>query len=120
MGQEVAVITDGLRRRDASASPSATLLPEAALGGPLALVLDGDLIEIDVEAGRIDLLVSEAELAERRAAYRPRAPRYASGVLAKYANAARVLAACLDAAGRRRLTFETAQHRERRLPTWLE
>jgi dihydroxy-acid dehydratase len=59
--------------------------PEALVGGPIALVRDGDRIEIDAENRRIDLLVDEAELAKRRAAWKPPAPRYESGALAKYA-----------------------------------
>jgi dihydroxy-acid dehydratase len=59
--------------------------PEAALGGPIALVKEGDEIEIDVEAKRLDLLVDTAELERRRAAWSAPAPRYASGVMAKYA-----------------------------------
>jgi dihydroxy-acid dehydratase len=53
--------------------------PEASAGGPLALVRDGDLIELDVAARKLELKVSEAELARRRAAWAPRAPHYARG-----------------------------------------
>lgn len=53
--------------------------PEAAVGGPLALVRDGDLISLDVPNRRLDLLVDEAELTRRRAAWAPRPPRYARG-----------------------------------------
>jgi dihydroxy-acid dehydratase len=53
--------------------------PEASTGGPLALVRDGDLIELDVAARKLELKVSEAELARRRAAWAPRAPHYARG-----------------------------------------
>lgn len=53
--------------------------PEAARGGPLALVRDGDIISLDVPARRLDLLVDEAELARRRAEWRPSAPHYARG-----------------------------------------
>ena len=59
--------------------------PEAFVGGPIALIQDGDQIEIDVDARRIDLLVDGAELTKRRAAWKPRAPRYQTGVFAKYA-----------------------------------
>jgi dihydroxy-acid dehydratase len=58
--------------------------PEAAVGGPLALVQDGDLIELDVPARRLTLRVADDELARRRAKWRPPAPRYTHGVLAKY------------------------------------
>jgi dihydroxy-acid dehydratase len=53
--------------------------PEAAVGGPLALVRDGDLISLDVPNRRLDLLVDEAELARRRAAWAPRPQRYPRG-----------------------------------------
>jgi dihydroxy-acid dehydratase len=59
--------------------------PEAALGGPIALVAEGDEVVIDVEARRLDLNVPEAVLAERRAAWTPPQARYAGGVMAKYA-----------------------------------
>ena len=85
LGAEVAVVTDGRFGGGTRGLSVGHVAPEAALGGPIALVADGDIIEIEVEAGRIDLAVPEAELARRRAEYRPRAPRYTSGVLAKYA-----------------------------------
>lgn len=85
LGAEVAVVTDGRFGGGTRGLSVGHVAPEAALGGPIALVADGDIIEIDVEAGRIDLAVPEAEIARRRAEYRPRAPRYTSGVLAKYA-----------------------------------
>jgi dihydroxy-acid dehydratase len=53
--------------------------PESFVGGPLALVQDGDLIELDVEARKLELKVSDAELAKRRAAWKPRPPHYARG-----------------------------------------
>ncbi len=59
--------------------------PEAAVGGPLALVRDGDLISIDVAAGRCDLEVPEAELAQRRASYSPPPPQHLRGWPALYA-----------------------------------
>lgn len=58
--------------------------PESALGGPLALVRDGDLIRLDVPSRRLDLLVEEAELAARRAAWTPRARRYGRGWTSLY------------------------------------
>lgn len=62
--------------------------PEATDGGPIALVADGDRIVIDVPARRVDLVVDEATLERRRQAWKPLAPRYTSGVLAKYARLA--------------------------------
>ena len=55
------------------------ITPESHVGGPLALVRDGDLIALDVAARSIDMLVSEAELATRRAAWRPPAPKFTRG-----------------------------------------
>jgi dihydroxy-acid dehydratase len=60
--------------------------PESFVGGPLALVRDGDAIALDVAARRLDLLVDDDELARRRAAWVPPAPRYARGYGAMYAN----------------------------------
>jgi hypothetical protein len=62
-----------------------TIVPEAFVGGPIALVEEGDLIRFDVEARRLDLEVAEDVLAERRRRWQAPAPRYATGVLAKYA-----------------------------------
>jgi dihydroxy-acid dehydratase len=59
--------------------------PEAAIGGPLALVRDGDRVRIDIAARRMELLVSDAELAGRRAHWQPQPPRHRAGLLAKYA-----------------------------------
>ena len=59
--------------------------PEAAVGGPIALVREGDRITIDAERRRLDVDLPEAELARRRGSWKPRAPAYTSGVLAKYA-----------------------------------
>jgi dihydroxy-acid dehydratase len=59
--------------------------PEAADGGPIALVADGDVIAVDVQAGTLHLEVAEEELARRRAGWTPPAPRHTAGALAKYA-----------------------------------
>jgi dihydroxy-acid dehydratase len=59
--------------------------PEAAVGGPIAAVRDGDEITVDIDGRRLDLGISEAEMAERLAAWAPPPPRYARGVFAKYA-----------------------------------
>jgi dihydroxy-acid dehydratase len=53
--------------------------PEAFVGGPLALVKEGDIVELDVEARKLNVLVSEEELAKRRAAWTPPKPQYARG-----------------------------------------
>jgi dihydroxy-acid dehydratase len=59
--------------------------PEAAVGGPIAYVRDGDSVRIDCTEGIIDLMISEAEMAIRRAAHVPRRPERLAGVLEKYA-----------------------------------
>jgi dihydroxy-acid dehydratase len=62
--------------------------PEAAMGGPIALVREGDLIHFDVDARRLDLLVPEAELAARLPGLRPRPQSIPRGVIARYARSA--------------------------------
>ena len=59
--------------------------PEAAVGGPIALVHEGDTITVDITNRKLQLEVDDAELARRRAAWKPLPPRYTSGVFAKYA-----------------------------------
>ncbi|MDB5039458.1 MAG: dihydroxyacid dehydratase [Candidatus Eremiobacteraeota bacterium] len=85
LGESVALITDGRFSGATRGLMIGHVAPEAFVGGPIALVADGDTIQVDVEGRRIDLLVDEAELAKRRAAWKPRAPHYTSGVFGKYA-----------------------------------
>ncbi|NET56253.1 MAG: dihydroxy-acid dehydratase, partial [Symploca sp. SIO2E6] len=59
--------------------------PEAAVGGTIALVQEGDLITIDATARSLHLEISDAELEQRRASWQPKQPHYTTGVLAKYA-----------------------------------
>jgi dihydroxy-acid dehydratase len=59
--------------------------PEAAVGGPIGLVEDGDQIVLDAPGGRLDVVVEQVELERRRQQWKPPIPRYATGVLAKYA-----------------------------------
>jgi dihydroxy-acid dehydratase len=61
------------------------IAPEAAIGGPLGLLKDGDPIRIDADARRLDVLIDEAELARRRAVWTPPPARHKAGLLAKYA-----------------------------------
>ena len=85
LGSTVALITDG---RFSGASRGASIghvSPEAAVGGPIALVEEGDIIEIDINNYSINLKVSEEELNKRRAAWTPREPRVTTGYLARYA-----------------------------------
>jgi dihydroxy-acid dehydratase len=85
LGGEVALLTDGRFSGGTHGLMIGHVVPEAALGGPIALVAEGDEIVIDVDARRLDLNVSADELARRRAAWSPPPPRYTGGVMAKYA-----------------------------------
>ncbi|HUQ12686.1 MAG TPA: dihydroxy-acid dehydratase, partial [Novosphingobium sp.] len=85
MGEKVALITDGRFSGATRGFCIGHVGPEAAEGGPIALVEDGDEISIDAEAGTIDLRVPDEVLAERRRAWRPRANDYGSGALWRYA-----------------------------------
>jgi dihydroxy-acid dehydratase len=85
MGKDVALITDGRFSGATKGFSVGHISPEALVGGPIALLRDGDRIEIDAENRRIDVLVDEADLAGRRAAWKAPAPRYERGALAKYA-----------------------------------
>lgn len=85
LGDSVAMVTDG-RYSGATRGPCiGHVAPEAALGGPLALVRDGDLIEIDIPGRRLDLLVTDAEMSARRLAWSPPPPKSLKGFLAHYA-----------------------------------
>ena len=85
LGSTVALITDG---RFSGASRGASIghvSPEAAVGGPIALVEEGDRILIDIPNNKLELLVSEEELAARREKWQPREPKVTTGYLARYA-----------------------------------
>jgi dihydroxy-acid dehydratase len=85
LGESVALVTDGRFSGATHGFMTGHVAPEAAAGGPIALVRDGDTISIDTTKRRIDLEVPEAELAARRAAWTAPPPRVPAGVLAKYA-----------------------------------
>ena len=85
MGESVALITDGRFSGGTRGFCIGHVGPEAADGGPIALVENGDIIHIDAEAGTIDLDVPEDVMAERRAAWMPRTNDYGSGALWRYA-----------------------------------
>ena len=85
MGEKVALITDGRFSGATRGFCIGHVGPEAAEGGPIALVEDGDEIAIDAEAGTIDLLVDPSVLDERRKAWQPRSNDYQSGSLWRYA-----------------------------------
>ncbi len=84
LGSTVALITDG---RFSGASRGASIghvSPEAAVGGPIALVEEGDIIAIDIPNMKLELKVSDEELAKRKSAWTPREPRVTTGYLARY------------------------------------
>ena len=85
MGDEVALITDGRFSGATRGFCVGHVGPEAAVGGPIGLLKDGDTIRIDAEAGTLDVDVSAAELAERRKAWKPRRHDFQSGAIWKYA-----------------------------------
>ena len=85
MGESVALITDGRFSGGTRGFCIGHVGPEAADGGPIALVENGDIIRIDAEAGTIDLLVDDAVLADRKSRWRPRTNDYQSGALWRYA-----------------------------------
>lgn len=85
LGSTVALITDG---RFSGASRGASIghaCPEAAVGGPIALVEEGDIISIDIDNHRLDVKVSDEEMARRKADWQPRKPQVTTGYLARYA-----------------------------------
>lgn len=86
LGSSVALITDG---RFSGASRGASIghcSPEAAVGGPIALVEEGDVISIDIDQHKLELKVSDEVLAERKAKWQPREPKVKTGYLARYAS----------------------------------
>ncbi len=86
LGSSVALITDG---RFSGASRGASIghvSPEAAVGGPIALVEEGDIIRINIPENKLDVDISEEEMAARRAKWQPRKPKITTGYLARYAS----------------------------------
>jgi dihydroxy-acid dehydratase len=84
LSESVALVTDGRFSGATHGLMVAHVVPEAANGGPIAAVREGDSISIDVEAGTINLEVAPEEIRQRLSAWTPPAPRYTSGVFAKY------------------------------------
>ncbi len=85
LGETVALLTDGRFSGATRGMMAGHVAPEAAAGGPIAVVRDGDPILFDERNRRLELEVDEAEIASRLAAWRPPEPRFRSGVMAKYA-----------------------------------
>ena len=84
LDDSVALITDGRFSGGTAGACIGHISPEAAAGGPIACVKDGDIIEIDIPKRKINLKVSAAEMNRRKTALKPRPPRYKTGYLAKY------------------------------------
>ena len=85
LGSTVALITDGRFSGATRGACIGHVSPEAAVGGPIALVEDGDIIEINIPENTINLVVSDEEMAKRRAEWKPREPKITTGYLARYA-----------------------------------
>jgi dihydroxy-acid dehydratase len=85
LGKEVALITDGRFSGGSHGFVVGHITPEAFMGGTIGLLEEGDLITIDAVANRIDVNLSSEEISRRKASWVQPAPRYAHGVLAKYA-----------------------------------
>lgn len=86
LGSSVALITDG---RFSGASRGASIghvSPEAAVGGPIALVREGDIIRIDIPKNRLDVDISAEEMEKRRVEWQPKEPKVTTGYLARYAS----------------------------------
>lgn len=85
MGDEVALITDGRFSGATRGFCIGHVGPEAAEGGPIGLIEDGDMITIDAEAGTIDVHLTPAQLEDRKRNWSPRKTRYGSGAIEKFA-----------------------------------
>jgi dihydroxy-acid dehydratase len=85
LGKDVLLLTDGRFSGGTTGLCIGHVAPEAADGGPIAFVRDGDPIRLDLTTRTLELLVDDAELARRKEGWAPLPPRYTRGVLAKYA-----------------------------------
>jgi dihydroxy-acid dehydratase len=85
LGKDVLLITDGRFSGGTTGLCIGHIAPESEVGGPIGLVEEGDIIRVDVPARRLDVLVDDEMLEQRRQVWQPRAARYTSGALAKYA-----------------------------------
>jgi len=85
LGESVALLTDGRFSGATRGLMAGHVAPEAFVGGPIAALREGDIVSLDIEARRLDVELSDDEIRARLAAWAPPAPRYTSGVFAKYA-----------------------------------
>jgi dihydroxy-acid dehydratase len=88
LGETVALITDGRFSGGTRGACIGHISPEAAVGGPIGLLRDGDMITVDIPASKLEVNLSDEELAERKKSWKAPAPRITSGCLAKYASMA--------------------------------
>jgi dihydroxy-acid dehydratase len=88
LGDSVALITDGRFSGGTRGACIGHISPEAAVGGPIGLLKDGDIIEIDIPNNKISVKLTDEEMAERRKAWKPPKPKITEGCLAKYASMA--------------------------------
>ena len=86
LGESVALITDGRFSGATRGAAIGHVSPEAAVGGPIALVKEGDMISIDIPANKINVEVSDVEMQSRKAEWQPREPKITTGYLARYAS----------------------------------
>jgi dihydroxy-acid dehydratase len=85
MGDQVALITDGRFSGATRGFCVGHVGPEAAVGGPIALIQDGDMITLNADTGELSVALSDTDLAARRQAWQPKAPNIGSGTLWRYA-----------------------------------
>src|SRR5262249_8788702 len=85
LGESVALLTDGRFSGATRGLMAGHVAPEAAVGGPVAALREGDMIVFDINAPRLDVELTDAQIKERLAGWRAPAPRYTQGVFAKYA-----------------------------------
>jgi dihydroxy-acid dehydratase len=88
LGDKCALITDGRFSGGTAGASIGHVSPEAAVGGPIGLLREGDIVELDIPAGKLSVRVSDEELAARRACWKAPAPRFKTGYLARYAHMA--------------------------------
>jgi len=85
LGKDVALITDGRFSGATKGISVGHIAPEASVGGPIALLVDGDRVRIDTDGRTLEMLVDDGELTRRRTAWTAPEPKYTQGALAKYA-----------------------------------
>jgi dihydroxy-acid dehydratase len=88
LDEQCALVTDGRFSGGTAGASIGHVSPEAAVGGPIGIIQDGDIIDIDIPAGKLSVRISDEELAARKQAWNPRPPRYTTGWLARYARMA--------------------------------